>query len=198
MNAAARKIIASAIDLPCWQVRWDNQVGLDLNLGPPSMVLEDRAPHRNASPGSRGSVPHRHVYLKGSHWLCVTPGFWRIELAEGLKVRATSSAKAQDMACARLKGERLKSVRIDARTSHTVFSFDLGGVISVSARGELEDEYDELWTLHGPGRVAVSIHAKGHYRVGSTRSIDASKRSIKLLSNEQAAVVIGQRRPSAV
>jgi hypothetical protein len=162
------------------------------------MELVEREPRKNAARGSRWSVRHRHVHLKGSHWLCIQPGFWRLELAEGLTVRSTSSAKAQDMACARLRGEKLANVAIDPASGRTVFSFDLGGRITVAARSKLDEEYDELWILHAPRHVAVAIHAMGLYRVGSTRAADGMKRPIELATREHGVVSIGRRRPSAV
>ena len=186
MNSAARGIIASTLHLPCWQVRWDNQVGLDMNFGWPSMELVDRAPLPRAPQGSRRSVPSRSLYLKGSHWLCVSPWWWRLELAEGVRVRSSSSTKAQDMACARLAGEKLVRVEINGRTGMTTFRFDLGGTLTVSARGPVDDDTDELWTLHARGRY-VAVHADGQYETGSTRT--ARNRRLPI-SADRGAIVI--------
>jgi len=154
------------------------------------MELVDRQPRPDAPNLSRRSVPHRHVYLKGSHWLCVAPGWWRLELAEGLCVRSSSSAKTQTIACARLAGERLVRVEISARTGLTTFEFDLGGVLTVRARGRFSAEDDELWTLHAHGRY-VAVHADGQYETGSTRTADNPRVPLSL---DQTPLVVGAIR----
>jgi hypothetical protein len=137
-------------------------------------------------------VPHRHAHLLGTHWLHTSPGYWRIELAEGLKVRSTSSSKAQDMACARLGGEKLHSVHISPETGRTVLRFDQGGTISVAARGELDDEFDELWELHAPRNRFVTVHAHGQFRVGSSRTADCPKQALTLRSDEPDFIRVGR------
>lgn len=62
-----------------------------MNLGPPSMEVHDRSPSPEAKPGTRQSVPHRHVVLNGTHWLVSPPGLWVIRLAEGLEARSSAS-----------------------------------------------------------------------------------------------------------
>jgi hypothetical protein len=111
--------------------------------------------------------------LRGSHWLVLYPGRWRLELADGLVVRDSSSAKQLDMAVARVGGEKLNAVAIDSRTGSTTFYFDLGGLIVArggKASGSAEpDEPDELWSLHAGSRY-VSVYSGGGYATGSTSS----------------------------
>ena len=161
MKADARGTIQSALGLPCWQVRWDSQVGLDMNFGPPK--LEIREPQRTlgGSARVRSIFARRGVYLRGSHWLVIRAGAWRLELADGLVVRDTSSTKRLDMAVARLKGEKLEGVAIDPRSGMTAFYFDLGGRIIVRASA-VASENSEIWSLSNR-RLAVAIHSGGSY-----------------------------------
>ncbi len=167
MKASALRVLSSALGLPCWRVRWDSQVGLDMNFGPPRM--ETREPRRitGGSPRVRAQFARRAIYLRGSHWLVVSPGTWRLVLADGLSVRDTSSAKRLDMAVARLNGEMLDGVSVDGHTGASVFHFDLGAQIFVRGRLGRSDD-TELWSLSSRARV-VEIHAGGRYRSGSVK-----------------------------
>lgn len=109
-------------------------------------------------------------------------------------MRSSSSSTMQDMACARLAGEKLRRIEIDPATGNTVFGFDLGGVLTVTARGAFDDKLDELWFLNAPGHRGVAIHGGGHYRVGSTRTEQGPKRPLILLPSERSRVLIGAKR----
>lgn len=126
MNDSARKLLRSAMNEPWWQVRWDAQVGLHLDCGTPRLESDGMWQRRVLPRGATKLVPSRVVRVLGTHWLWFAPQAWRIALADGLAVSDTSSARARDFACARLKGEMLARVRIDVVSSASVFEFDLG------------------------------------------------------------------------
>ena len=165
-----------------------------MNFGPPSMEIAERPAHPDAPKGSYRSVPRRHVRLKGTHWLVASPWLWRIDLADGSRVRSTSPAKAQNFACARLGGEKLREIEIDPATGRTTFRFDLGGLLTVAATGPMDSEYDELWSLHSPAHRFVSVHADGTYQTGSTRAADPPKRALTLTGKEKRFVSVRRRR----
>jgi hypothetical protein len=169
MRSSAHALIRSAFGLPCWQVRWDNQVGLDLNLGAPHLVV--REPHSSTSGSARvrALAGRRRVHLHGTHWLWIAAEAWGIRLPDGTVARRSSSARQCDIACARLTGEQLTEVRIDLRCGATEFHFDLGGVIRVRCpRGWGDEPDDELWMLHGPRKRCVAVFAGATYAFGST------------------------------
>lgn len=174
MNASAKKVLSSALGLVCWQVRWDAQVGLDMNFGPPHMLVRDRLKSPPTSERLRRLFSRRLVMLRGTHWLVLYPGLWRLELADGLIVRDTSSVKKLDMAVARLSGEKLNGIVIQPRTGSTVFHFDLGArIIARGAHGRAAHE-DELWSLHAGSRY-VSVHAGGWYATGPISHADTDE-----------------------
>lgn len=166
MKESAIKILSSALGLPCWQVRWDRQVGLDMNFGVPH--LEIREPRTGAAKSARvrALFARRGVYLRGTHWLVMSPATWRLELADGLVVRDTSSAKRLDVAVARLDGEKLDGITVHARTGTTIFYFDLGARIVVRSPAGYDVSDSELWSINNEHRV-VTVLGGGLYETGS-------------------------------
>lgn len=170
MNASAKKVLTSALGLPCWQVRWDSQVGLDMDFGVPSVEVRERRVRKDGSSSGRKLSPRRWVMLSGTHWLIAYPRRWRLEFADGLVVRDTSSMRKLDLSVARLKGEALDGLTVDPRTGATVFYFDLGARLIVrGARRSGSADEDELWSIHSYKRY-VSLYAGGQYATGSTIS----------------------------
>ena len=175
MNASARKLICSAMNKPWWQVRWDAQVGLHLDCGAPRLESDGMWQRRVLPRGATKLVARRVVRVLGTHWLWFAPRAWRIDLADGLTVSDTSSTRARDAACERLKGEMLVRVRIDVSNSASVFEFDLGSSIAVGApRGTRSTARNrlELWSLHAPRERFVAGYAGGYFSIGSTRGQD--------------------------
>jgi hypothetical protein len=159
-------------------VRWDGQVGLDMNFGAPRMEL--RQPREStASPARvRALFARRSVWLRGTHWLVAYPGRWRLELADGLAVRDTHSVKRLDSAVARLQGEILDGIAIEPRTGRTEFFFDLGSRIIARWPGIQAPEGDgELWSLNSRSRF-VALLAGGRYDTGPLSSAPTDPRPI--------------------
>jgi hypothetical protein len=167
LRPTATALLRSSLKLPCWQVRWDHQVGLDLNLGTPRMeLIEPRVPTAKSS-RLRALQASRRVRLHGTHWLWLAPEVWMVNLADGTTARRTSSSRQCSIATARLTGERLVGLEINTLNGTTRFFFDLGAVLSaVRPRGWGHPEDGELWSLHGPRRRYVAVFASGRYTYG--------------------------------
>ena len=192
MKASAIRSLTSVLDLPTWQVRWDSQVGLDLSFGAPR--LEVREPQVSAAKSERlrAHFARRSVTLRGTHWLVVYPGRWRLELADGLVVRDTGSARKLDMAVARLKGEKLDGLIIDPGTGATSFHFDLGArLVARGPRGSGVEDEDELWSLHAYARY-VSVYAGGRYATGPTS--EGTTATIPIKSSGAVVIARTERR----
>jgi len=137
-----------------------------MNFGAPRMEVRQPRESTVRSPRVRAHFARRGVWLRGTHWLVVYPGCWRLDLADGLRVRDTHSAKRLDMAVSRLKGELLDGIAIHPRTGRTEFFFDLGGrIIARSPSGEPFTEARELWSLHDRTRF-VAVFAGARYDTG--------------------------------
>ncbi len=176
MLASGRVLLQSALALPSWEIRWDNQVGLTVNLGDPH--LEYREPTARPSPRFQMAA-RRSVVPVGTHTLWVAAEVWRIHLADGTDARRTSSARLCDIACARLSGERLATIAIDYSTGSTDFLFDLGGKVrAVAPRAWADDTDAELWSLTGPRKRWVGLYAGGRYSVGHTGRPDPAPRPL--------------------
>ena len=190
MKASAVKVISAALGLPCWQVRWDSQVGLDMNFGPPSMKVREPRTISGGSRRVRAGFARRGIYLHGTHWLVAYPGTWRLELADGLIVRDSSASKWLDIAVARLKGEILDGMRIDAHSGDTTFYFDLGGRVVVRGGVGLAPD-DELWSMHDRTRF-VSVHGGGAYSSGSVKQSEAAR--IPIAADDTRTFVLARNR----
>ena len=166
MKASAISVVSSALGLPCWQVRWDRQIGLDMNFGAPHMEIREPRVSTAKSPRVRAQFARRGVHLRGTHWLVISAATWRLELANGLVVRDTSSVKKLDMAVARVRGEKLNGLAVEARTGTTTFYFDLGAHIIVRGPAAEDVSDGELWSLNDKRRV-VAVLGGGFYETGS-------------------------------
>ena len=193
MEASAIRALKSVLGLPCWQVRWDNQVGLDMNFGAPRLEIREPRASTSKSLRVRQLFAQRGVYLKGTHWLVAAPEVWRLRLGDGFEVRRTSSAKRLDIAVARLSGEKLRTLEINARTGATTFRFDLGSTLEVRPPRQLHDDDLELWSLHAPINRYVAVFAGGLYRTGSTKTRDPVARPLDSADNREY-LVIGSAR----
>jgi hypothetical protein len=131
------------------------------------MQLREPRTSTAKSPAVRTLFKRRSVYLRGTHWLVMSPASWRLELADGLLVRDTSSSKRLDMAVARLQGEKLDALSVSVRTGMTTFYFDLGARITVRVRASSSAE-SELWSLNDRAHV-VAVAAGGLYSYGSVK-----------------------------
>lgn len=167
MKTAACRVIESVLGLPCWQVRWDRQVGLDLSFGPPRLVIREPSATLSRSTRVREQLARRGVHLKGSHWLVAYPTVWRLSLADGLTVRDTSSATRLRPATARLRGEKPMAFAIDAATGRTRILFDLGAVLDIQLRSQ-NGAPEELWSLQNRSRFA-SVYSGGYHSSGAVR-----------------------------
>ncbi len=167
MKQVAVEILRSVFDLPCWQVRWDLQVGLDMKFGTPRLEVRQPRASDAKSARVRAMFARRGVFLHGTHWLVASAASWRLELRDGLIVRDTSPVRRLDMAVARLEGEVLQGFRIDTRSGATVLHFDLGARVLIRAHRGNSGEFP-LWSLSNATR-AVEIYPGGEYCFGSVR-----------------------------
>ena len=169
MIAAGARIIRGALGLPCWQVRWDGQVGLDMNFGEPHMVVRQPRKSDSSSARVRALFARRAVFLRGTHALVAYPGCWRLRTSDGAVVRESHSVKRLNSAVGRLSGEIPVGLAIDPFTGRSEFFFDLGGRVSVRwPPGVAIDDDAELWSMHSRSRY-VAVFAGGRYATGSRR-----------------------------
>ena len=143
------------------------QVGLDMRFGAPRMEVREPRNLTDASPRIRAHFARRGVSLRGTHWLDMEPGCWRLELADGTRVRDSSPVRQLDRAVAKLEGEKLEGLIVDVRTGASVLYFDLGARIVIRRR-RADAERQELWSLNNSVRV-VEVYSDGSYRIGSVR-----------------------------
>jgi hypothetical protein len=157
----SEKLLAPLFGTPCWQIKYDSQLGLDLSFGTP--YLEVREPRVVASEleSVRTRFAQRQVFVKATCWLWVQIASWTVTLADGRTATPNTSAKRRGIAFANLEGEKVIGVAIEAETGRTTFSFDLGGSLEVRRFPAAED--DVLWTLYKPNGYCFSVRSDGYY-----------------------------------
>jgi hypothetical protein len=148
-----------------------------MNFGAPRMELRQPRQSEARSACVRATFERRGVWLRGTHWLVVYPGRWRLQLGDGLAVRDTHSAKRLDIAAARLGGEFLDGIAIHPQTGRTEFFFDLGGRITARWPRAEAPEDGELWSLHNRSRY-VAVFGGGRYDTGPLNNAATNPRPI--------------------
>jgi hypothetical protein len=148
-----------------------------MNFGAPRMELRQPRQSVARSARVRATFARRGVWLRGTHWLVVYPGRWRLQLGDGLAVRDTHSAKRLDIAAAQLRGEFLDGIAIHPQTGRTEFFFDLGGRITARWPRAEAPEDGELWSLHNRSRF-VAVFAGGRYDTGPLNTAATNPRPI--------------------
>jgi len=177
-------------------VRWDRQIGLDMNFGPPRMEVREPRRSSGGSERIRAHFARRRMMLRGTHWLVAYPGRWRLDLADGLSVRDSSSVRRLDMAVARLEGEKLEGFAIDPRTGRTTIFFDLGARLLIRRTvGALADGAEELWSLQDRTSF-VAVDSDGCYSTGSVRASD--RPTVPIGGTEWVLLATGTRRRTAI
>jgi hypothetical protein len=121
--------------------------------------------------------------------MVISPKTWRLELADGLVVRDTSSAKRLDMAVARLGGEKLDGIAVNACSGMTIFYFDLGGRIVVLGPYANDDSNGELWSIHNDRRV-VAVFVGGIYETGPVAT--SSPRTAPIQAGRSGFVIVAR------
>ena len=159
-----------------------------MNFGSPSMEVRQPRTSKARSPAVRALFAQRGVYLRGTHWLLISPASWRLSLADGLVVRDTSSSKRLDMAVARLHGEKLDGLSISPGNGATTFYFDLGARIIVrpNARSSAESE---LWSLNDRSHV-VAVGPGGMYSYGTVKR--SPEPTIPIAAHDSEAIVVAR------
>jgi hypothetical protein len=154
-------LIKPLLAKPCWRVRWDAQLNLDLSFGRPALRI--REPYRSSSrsPRVRAQAARRLATVRAEYWLWIYVAYWRITLADGRSATQSSSARAKDIVCANLEGEKIKKVEVSPLTGSTSFAFDLGSRLEVRRRQPGEDS--EIWTLYKPRGMTLSVRGDGFY-----------------------------------
>jgi hypothetical protein len=157
-------LIKPLLKKPCWRVRWDNQLNLDLSFGRPSLHI--REPHGSSarSPRVRAQAARRLVTVRAEYWLWIYVAYWKLLPLRGSATTQSSSARAKDIACAQLEGQKLVDVKISPRTGSTCFAFDLGTTLEVRRQRAGEDA--DIWTLYRPRGLALSVRGDGSYSHG--------------------------------
>ena len=192
MELTALRVLRSALGRPSWQVRWDNQVGLDMNFGVPHLEIHEPQASKSKSARVREHFARRQVHLNGTHWLVLSSESWQLALADGTVADRRSSARRKDAACARLGGEQLTAIVIEPASGATVFHFDLGAELTARVPRGWDTEPDaELWSLHAPRDRFVAVAAGGWYATGSTRKATPRSKPIAPSGSGGEDLVIG-------
>jgi hypothetical protein len=160
-----RELFEPAFGYPCWQVRWDDQVGLDMSFGSPRLEIKEPPAEKGPHTSTRARPIRRRITLKGDYWLWTWVSNWRITLKDGTSATSRSGRRRKDIACARLEGEKLLDIALTPRNGRTQFHFDLGGLLEVWPYSRpSNEEPDDLWCLYKPSGYVLTVRSDGHYQ----------------------------------
>jgi hypothetical protein len=159
-----QKRVKDLLAKPCWRVRWDNQLNLDLSFGEPKLHIREPYHRTTRAPRVRALAARRVATIRAEYWLWIYVAQWKIKVADGRSVTQSSSSHLKNVACATLEGEKVNKVEIDPLTGRTRFTFDLGSTLEVRRINAEEDA--EMWTLYKPHGLTLSVRGDGRYKAG--------------------------------
>jgi hypothetical protein len=154
----------------CWQARWDNQLGLDLNFGRPSLRIRKPYHTRSKARVVRAAAARRLVTVRGEYWLWILMGRWRITLPDHRRATAVASIWTKDIVCNHFQGEVVTSFEVAPETGRTQLRFDLGSTLDIWRPRECPEE--ELWSLYTPGGWVLTVRGDGTYSHGRASARD--------------------------
>lgn len=159
------------IGLPSWNVRQGHGSFLTLDFGEPS--LEIREPNLNA----KSAVFHRRrVTVIGSYHIWIEQCNWLIKNEGKIHADSEFSKEVIDKALSQIDGSHLVEVEIDPENKTSVFSFEFGSKIVMTAYLE-SDQEDPIWHLHTPNKT-LSYLSSGEVEIGNR---DGSEQTHKRL-----------------
>ncbi|MEI6232153.1 MAG: hypothetical protein WCT04_03825 [Planctomycetota bacterium] len=159
---------------PCWGLSWDRYLNLSMSFGDPILEIREPIESKSKLKHVRDLFARRLVTVQGRWWLWLRMAQWRIELNGTQLADGACSYRRIQIAMAKLKGQILTSVTIDAKTAATRFEFDLGGVLTVYRYRRFAD--DELWSLYKPKGYVLSVLGDGTYEHGLGSKMPGMKR----------------------
>lgn len=145
----------------CWGVFYDRNTNLHLNFGPPFLTIREPFQSKSKSPSVRELFARRLVSVNGKWRLWVFVATWEISFDGKRAASNLSKYRKIKKATAKLNGQKLTKVEIDAETGTTKFEFDLGGILEV--RRWKKKSKDDLWILYKPNGYTLVVKGNGRY-----------------------------------
>ena len=153
------QIFQDLTDLPCWNVKWDIDLGLSMNFGQPVLKIYEPVPN------SRRFAHYRQVNIEGEWLLWIMSGLWELSGYDFDPVRyASTPYKRKLRALLALDGQKIVKTAIDPVTGATQWEFDLGAKLSVRRRKK--SERNDIWSLNCPHGYTATVRADGKYYYG--------------------------------
>ena len=171
-----QRLVKDVLAKPCWRVRWDSQLNLDLSFGRPKVHIRKPYESTARTPPVRALAARRLATVRAEYWLWVYVAHWRITLRDGRTATQSSASRAKDAVCANLEGEKVNKVEINPVTGRTRFIFDLGSTLEVQRVSAKEAA--EIWTLYKPGGLTLSVRGDGRYRASRATARNETWRSL--------------------
>ena len=163
----------------CWGVTWDSQLNMSMSFGDPHLRVI-REPHatKSKSPRLRELARYRTVKVSGRWWLWVFCAHWTLRVSDQMTVKDSSSRRKKIMAMARLEGQKLLGLRVNAGTGETEFAFDLGAKLTAK---RYDSDVSDIWTLYQPNGFVLGVRGNGTYTYerGDTPTDKEHPREIK-------------------
>lgn len=147
--------------LPTWGVRRGYSSFLTLEFGEPRLDLDERVLVRNVRfpPDLQIRIRCRSAHVHGSWHLWIDCCNWSLAF-DGLPVASDGSDDLViDQAAIALNGQALTHVTVRPTDSQTVFTFDLGAVLTTWPY----DDESEQWHVYEPNGQVFTLGPRGRY-----------------------------------
>jgi hypothetical protein len=160
--------------LPSWKVERGYGSFVTIEFGEPHVEISEVG----LMPVEIEGVPERALgrrsAVHGDWHLWIYQCEWSLTLKDIQLAHSESNAVTMNRALHVLNGQCLAGLQIDSRDGSSVFSFDLGCVLTVIPDDASEgDEPDELWLLFEPSGQVLAVRNDGSYCRGpSTEPTD--------------------------
>src|SRR5687767_653860 len=123
--------LSRLIGLPCWHVRCDPWLGLELNFGPPTLKIREPHVTTATSAALQRRAGYRNVTVRGTWWFWAWTGLWHLRLADDSTTfsKFTRSARKRTRALHLLDGQKLLACGVDPNDGRTELLFDRGAAL---------------------------------------------------------------------
>jgi hypothetical protein len=142
----AESIFEPLVHLECWNVRRGVGSFITFEFGEPRLeIREPKAKSRMTNDPLAVAHSRRLVTVVGRYHFWVQYCDWVLS-SDGLKLASSSSSEYQiEQSLARIDGQKLLHVRLDAASGTFEMKFDLGAILAISPGREFLE--DDQWSL---------------------------------------------------
>jgi len=157
------RVFCPVYGLPCWNAKPGYGSSLTFEFGKPHLeIREPRQLEETADEKRKAYHARRHVFLGGQWHLWIHYCNWKA-YSNGVFFSDSDTKEGMGLAAEMLDGQKLIKVTANEPDGHTIFEFDLGGVLVTEPEQDYGDDPGDLWLLFEAGGKVLSFREDGMY-----------------------------------